>query len=279
MRRSSAYPWTFVESLIAGLRSRDMFADVAKYVMFIGQPRSGTSLIGSLLNAHRNMWVAQELNALRYVRRGYGRTQLYWLLYMKDREFNEKGRSWTGYDYEVPNQWQGRFEKLKVIGDKKAGLSSEQLGQEPELLTRLEHTIQVPIRMLHIVRNPFNVITTIHRKRSRTSLEHAADMFFARTQTNWRLMQEMPEMIFTIHLEQMIADPEKHLKQMCRFLDVPADPDYVSACSSILFEKPRQSQTDVTWPDSLVASVADRMQEFPFLTGYDRLEQAVARAA
>ena len=270
--RSSAYPWTFVESLIAGARSRAMFADVQKYVMFIGQPRSGTSLIGSLLNAHRNMWVAQELNALNYLRRGYGRNQLCWLLYMRDRDFNKRGRQWTGYDYEVAGQWQGRYEKLTVIGDKKAGLSSEQFGRQPELLTRLQDIVQVPIRMLHVIRNPFNVITTIHRKRRNTSLEQAADMFFGRTRTNWGLMQDHPEMILTMHLEQLIASPEKHLKQMCGFLDVPADEDYISACSELLFEKPRQSQTDVKWSKSMVDSVTDRIQEFPFLAGYDFLE-------
>ncbi|MFP6611228.1 MAG: hypothetical protein VB835_02870, partial [Pirellulales bacterium] len=70
MRRSSAFPWTYIESRIAGSRGRYLFDQLKTYVMFIGQPRSGTSLLGSILNAHRRMCVAQELNALRYVRRG-----------------------------------------------------------------------------------------------------------------------------------------------------------------------------------------------------------------
>ena len=122
MRRSSAYPWTYVESLVAGRASDSIFADVRTYLMFIGQPRSGTSLLGSLLNAHPYALVGHELNALRYVRRGYTRRQLFWLLLMKDREFARRGRNWTGYDYAVSGQWQGRFEKLLVIGDKKGGL-------------------------------------------------------------------------------------------------------------------------------------------------------------
>lgn len=271
MRRSSAYPWTYLESMVAGHRSRNMFSDIARYVMFIGQPRSGTSLVGSLLNAHPHMWIAQELNALRYVSRGYGRSQLYWLLYMKDREFGQRGRTWTGYDYAVPGQWQGRFEKLLVIGDKKAGLSSEQLGREPELLVRLQHLVMVPIRMFHIVRNPFNVITTIHRKRKRTTLRKAADMFFARCATNWTLMQQHPEMVLTVKLEELIAQPKHHLQQMCQFVALSADDAYLQACAAVLFSKPRQSQSAVRWDPSLVDCVQARMQKFPFLQGYEPL--------
>ena len=277
MHRSSAYPWTYVESLAAGHWNRQIFADVRTYVMFIGQPRSGTSLVGSLLNAHRHMCVAQELNALRYVRRGYGCRQLYWLLLMKDREFGRRGRSWTGYDYVVPDQWQGRFEKLLVIGDKKAGCSSEQLGTHPHLLDRLQRLVRVPLRIFHVVRNPFNVITTIHRKRSRTSLELALQMYFDRCSTNWRLMQRYPSQILTVRLEDLIAAPEQHLQQMCRFLDLEADDAYVQACAKILFHKPRQSQHSVVWPPHLIDSVRRQMEDFPFLVNTNRSSLVVRR--
>ena len=268
MRRSSVYPWTFVESWLASHWNQHVFADVRTYLMFIGQPRSGTSLVGSLLNAHRHALVAHELNALRYIRRGYGRQQLYWLLLQKDREFGRRGRNWTGYDYVVSEQWQGRFERLFVIGDKKAGCSSEQLGADSELLGRLQERLQVPLRILHVVRNPFNVITTIHRKRSRTSLELAVRMYFDRCRTNWRLMQRYPQQIWTFRLEDLIAAPEVHLRRICAFLDLESDSDYVRSCTEILFDKPRQSHAAITWPRALVDRVKREVESFPFLAGY-----------
>jgi len=45
--------------------------------MFVGYPRSGHSVIGSLLNAHPDMVVAHELNALRYVQAGFSRLREY----------------------------------------------------------------------------------------------------------------------------------------------------------------------------------------------------------
>jgi hypothetical protein len=236
--------------------------------MFIGQPRSGTTLIGSLLNAHRNMLVAQELNALKYVRRGYDRDQLFWLIHQNEKEFGAHGRRWTGYQYNVPSQWQGKWEKLLVIGDKKAGKSSEELARRSQLLERLERIVQLPVKVVHIVRNPFNVITTIHRKVPNTSLPEAAGMYFARCAVNWRLMQERPDQVFTFRLEQFIGDPGRHLRSLCDWLNLPAHDDYLNDCQRLVFAQPHQSRFDVDWPAELVKSVQERMCLYPFLGGY-----------
>lgn len=278
MRRSSVFPWTYLESLVGGWRERRDFADVEKYVMFIGQPRSGTSLIGSLLNAHPNIWIAQELNALRYVARGYGRAQLFWLLKRRDEEFSQGGRKWTGYDYSIEGQYQGRCQTLQVIGDKKAGLSSELLGRQPELMVRLRHLVRVPIRMFHIVRNPFNVITTIHRKRKRTTLPLAIKMYFNRCATNWQLMQDPECDIMTVRLEDLIADARPMLSEMCAFLGQDASKDYLDACADKLFCSPRQSQLAIEWPTAAVDEVTERMQQYPFLNEYQFAGQ-LAKAA
>ena len=43
------------------------FEKLQAYCMFIGYPRSGHSLVGSLLDAHPNIIIAHELNALQFV--------------------------------------------------------------------------------------------------------------------------------------------------------------------------------------------------------------------
>lgn len=268
MHRSSAFPWTFVESWLAGRRAAGLFEDVQTYAMFIGQPRSGTSLLGSLINAHRHACMSHELNALRYIQRGYGREQLFWLIKKRDEWFGKSGRNWTGYDYTVEGEWQGQHEKLLVIGDKKAARSTEMFRRHPNLLDKLQRAVQAPVRMIHLVRDPFNVIRTIHKKRTRTSLELAAKMFFGRCETNWRLMQQHGDMTLTIRLEKLIAAPQQHLNELCGFLGLDATGEYIRACSSVLFEKPRQSKTEITWPPELIAHIQRQIERFPFLEGY-----------
>jgi hypothetical protein len=268
MHRSSSNPWTYVESLIGGYRSRHLFEHVKAYVMFIGHPRSGSTLVSSLLNAHRNVCVANELNALRYVGRGYGRQQLFWLLRRKDLDFTRRGLTWTGYDYAVPNQWQGRFERLLVVGDKKAGVSTDMLGISPHLFERLERTLQVPIRVVHLLRNPFNVITSMYRREKRTTLRIAIERFFERCRVNGELMQHHLSRVHTIKLEELIASPQEELKSLCEFVGLSADLSYLDDCASILFEKPRQSRQDVCWPPELIDSVCDGIDRYSFLHGY-----------
>jgi hypothetical protein len=265
---TSASPLTFVESLIGGHWSAEAFQDVQQFVMFIGQPRTGSSLTGSLLNAHRNMLVSQELNVLKYLRRGYGRRQLLWLIRRNEQLFARRKRRWTGYQYSVPDQWQGRCEKMLVIGDKKAGKSTEELRRDAGLLSRLEQTIGVPVRIVHIVRNPYNVITTIYRKTPVDSLQEAARRFFARCETNWQLKQERGEQIKTLRLEDLIDQPQRHMGDLCRFLHVEPHTDYLEDCAKVIFSRPRQPKSNIAWPAELVQSVSERMKAFPFLDGY-----------
>ena len=52
---------------------RDDFAGIGSFLMFVGHPRSGHSLVGALIDAHPNAVVAHELDALKYVEAGFGR--------------------------------------------------------------------------------------------------------------------------------------------------------------------------------------------------------------
>jgi hypothetical protein len=83
------------------------FREVHTLLLFIGYPRSGHSLVGSLLNAHPNVVVAHELHALWYLDRGFSRDELFSLIWKRDRWFGRQGRRWTEFNYSVPGQWQG----------------------------------------------------------------------------------------------------------------------------------------------------------------------------
>src|SRR4051794_27905037 len=154
----------YLVSSYRGRKNRNLFDGVETYCMFIGYPRSGHSLIGSLLDAHPSAIIAHELDALKFVAAGFNKDQLYQLLLDNSRRFARKGRAWTGYTYGVPGQWQGRFDKLHVIGDKKGGRSTLQLAENPELLHRLRKTVATDIRFIHTIRNPYDNIATMHKR-------------------------------------------------------------------------------------------------------------------
>jgi hypothetical protein len=101
----------FPRSLYRGSRDRRMFEQIDACCLFIGYPRSGHSLIGSLIGAHPHAVIGHELDLLKYVYARFGRVQLCHLALESSRAFTEAGRRWSGHRYAVPGEWQGRFEE------------------------------------------------------------------------------------------------------------------------------------------------------------------------
>ena len=262
-------PWAFVSSAVDGYRNRELFDGVEAYCTFIGHARSGTSLVGSLLTAHPDMVIAHEFDALRYIRFRFTRNQVYSLLMEKDVRFTRAGLRQVkiGYEFEVPGAWQGRYRDLKVIGDKRGGASTRQLKERPYLLDRLRRTVGVPVRLVHLTRNPFDNISTIARRSSRT-LEEAVDRYFERCETVRQLREQLGDDVLHIRYEDFLSDAKDSLRRVCGFLGVDAEDDYLSACSAIVWSSSRRTRNDAGWTPDLVRSVEKRMGAFTFLAGY-----------
>ena len=238
------------------------------FCMFIGYPRSGHSLIGSLIDAHPNMIIAQELDALKYVKAGFNKEQIFYLLLENSQRFTEAGRNWNGYKYKVPNQWHGRFKQLKVIGDKKGGRSSIAFHRDPELFDRLKQTIPIKIKTIHITRNPFDNISTMSKTHA-PGLKEAIGMYFAMAQTISRvkgLIQS--EDFFEIRHEDFIEKPQESIRKLFGFLGEETADDFVNDCTSIIYTSPHKSRLESVWTDEFKSAVYEEIKKFPFLTGY-----------
>ncbi len=236
--------------------------------MFIGYPRSGHSLIGSLLDAHPNIIIAHELHALKYLFAGFKKNQIFYLLLKNSRDFTKAGRWWNGYSYIVPNQFQGRFKKLIIIGDKKGDRSAKILQTYPDLLKQFRNVININIRLLYVVRNPYDNITTIFKKQKK-GIKESIDYYFSLSETIASVKEQLnKDEFFELRHEAFIDNPKKLLKEICLFLGVEAPEDYLTDCESIVFKSPRITRGNLPWDDELVAKVKERMTEFSFLEGY-----------
>jgi hypothetical protein len=190
LKKKKKLPWP-LQSNLAHLASmgaskdlRHAFDGVESFCMFIGYSRSGHSLVAALLDAHPNIVMAHELRAVKYVDANFSRDELYYLLYQNTRI---RGHSWKrgkGYTYDVPNQWQGAFNKeINVIGDKHGEYTVNALASNPMLMDKLRKTVEVPIRFIHVVRNPFDNIATMALKEARNGspfdIQGTIDRYFS----------------------------------------------------------------------------------------------------
>jgi hypothetical protein len=259
----------YASSYVAARRYARLFDEVSAYTLFIGYPRSGYTLYGAVLNAHPDAVVCHELDALFYVARGMPREQLFALILKRERWFREERHSrWFSFDYTIPGQWQGRIRRLKVIGDKRGGASSVRLGQSPELIDRLRRTVQVPLRIVHIVRNPYDNISTMCL-RNGYGIDDASRAYLSRATTNQRVIEWCdPSEILTVRHEDFIAQPKEILSIITKFVGLESTDSYLEACASIVFNKPSRSRTRIDWSDDHITMLAERIQQVPFLGGY-----------
>lgn len=251
-----------------GLRDWRIYRHIQNYCMFLGYPRSGHSLVGALLDAHPNIAIANEADALGHMAAGFRRRQIYALLMMRAAEFAASGCQGRGYTYAVPNQWQGKVETLKSIGDKKGGLATQWLTQRPELLAQLRAEVRVPLKLIHVVRNPFDNIATMFTRKHRNSLEEAAEMYFSLCSTVSRTIDENSRDVITIRHEDVIADPKTELRSIVQFLGLDCTESYLRDCASIVFPSPKQTRNTVDWPAGLRSRVEHEMARHAFLQGY-----------
>lgn len=259
-------PYQFLSSLWHTTRDRQLFADVTTYVLFIGYPRSGHSLVGFLVDAHPNAIIASQTNVLRYLRHGFSPRQAFYCILENSRKVARIGREWRPYSYAVPHQWQGRFDRLRVIGDC-TGLS--RVRNNPSLLKTVQEKLPgIHLKLIHVIRNPYDNISTITRVR-RGELATSIQVYFSMCEVVTRIQRQVDAaMIYDLKHEDLIADPKSALQSLCGFLGLTAEPSYYEDCASIIFKSPRKTRKDMGWTPELVASVREQSSQFPFLRGY-----------
>ena len=257
----------YLLSLVGGFAQRALFRDLETFCGFIGYPRSGHTLIGSLLDAHPEAVLADELDAMRFLQAGFSRRQVFYLLLRNARAAAAGGRQRTGYHYRVPGQWQGRVKRLRVIGDKYGGVTETRLTFDPQLFESLAERLQLKIKFVHVLRNPYDIISTVHL-RQRHTLDAAVERFFRLCQSVAYIKSKMPDDVFDLRHEAFLVEPKTVLSELCAFFRLATTEEYLDACASIVFRSPHQSRRDIVWPDGLIEAIAQRMAGFEFLAGY-----------
>ena len=247
---------------------RRAISQVRTYALFVGYPRTGHTLVAALLDAHPNMLFANGLDVARYVEAGFDFRGLCALTIWNSLRFTKKGRRSNGYDYSVPGGWHGRWEQLRVLGDKSGDLFSERLVHAPGLADQTLAFFGDRLRVIHVVRNPFDVIATMARRAGGT-LEDSTDEFLPLCEANRAVRARVPaQRWFDLRLEDLIARPGENLAALCGFLGETASPEYVQACSGLLFESTRRSREAASWSVPLVDMLSARIRAYPWFDGY-----------
>lgn len=247
----------------AWLGRRTDLRSLRSFLLFVGNPRSGTTLVRSLLDAHPQAAVGHEVNILRHLERREGWRTLAGRL-LDSRERFARNPVWTGYSYRVSGI-RGK-EALRVLGDKKAARTATLLREDPARLDRLAGAVPVPLRLLHCVRHPLDTVAARVRGNGKP-VEWNLEVCFDLEETAAAACQRYPS--FRLRLEDLVADPSGRLRALAEFLELDPDEDWLAACRELVFERPRRARDEIAWTPSLLARARERAARVPHLAGYE----------
>lgn len=271
--------------------------DVQKFVFFIGYPRSGHSIVGSLMDAHPNMLIAHEYNLFRqwdknphkHLKREYLYNSLYRNSVQSSVSLRSTAKSLKGYTLGIDYRWQANFTRLAVIGDKSGAVTAQMFQSYHqrfmEILRQMKQTVEVPIRVIHVVRNPYDIISTrlLYADGERKSklpateerrhcndygLSYHANRTFSLVRSVGRFIDEANLTVLEVHHADLVRRPRKTVSMICRFLNLPCPDDYLEACEKKVYSEPPRTRLLVNWPDKMVEEVYQLAKPYRFLWRY-----------
>jgi pimeloyl-ACP methyl ester carboxylesterase len=237
------------------------------FVLIVGNARSGSTLLGAALDGHPRAIVANEMGDSMSLWKGHSRDEVLARVVQHAAHNATTERASAGYRYQIGPPPERKRDVL-VAGDKTWNPTLLLLHGNPGLLSSLEERLAVPVRLVYVIRNPFDVIATMHR-RSGLSIRDRIRWYFMHCEAAEAMRERLPaDRFLESHHATLLADAAGELGQVGRFLGLPHDGAHVAAVQSLLFEQPRRTADALAWSPAEIGEIADRIGDFPCLARY-----------
>jgi len=144
------------------------------------------------------------------------------------------------------------------------------------LLNIMEQRVGLPVKYIHVYRNPFDNITTwarggnlVKKPVTEKDLELIISKYFATAEMIYHLKKDSKIEIIDIKHEDFIKHPKELLEFLVNKIGLETNEDYLESCGKIVFESPKKTRHSVDWPEHLVNLVMLNMSKYPWLEDYN----------
>jgi hypothetical protein len=261
------------------------YPELSSFIAFVGYSRSGGSIVAALLDAHPNLVVAHELpvfvpdeigeptDELKY-EDGYALIKHLLRWARRDARQGRKGQRVDANgniyysSYEVTDGWQGRYDVLMAAGTKNAvesTFAAKSFGGAP--FHALSEQVGLPLRFIHVIRNPYDNIATMARIHGDRALVR-----YEKRLQGVRRLKDAGFDILDIHLDDVVEDPRREVLRMCEFFGVPTYEDHLDGCAKAVADRPSRSGAGVEWSESDRRHVKRLIGTYEWLARYPILE-------
>ena len=243
------------------------FDRLTSFVLVVGNARSGSTLLGSILDAHPHVIVANETAASGNFWRGLDRAAILEEIVANSRRNQESGRVSEGYRYLINPQAKNEAD-IRVMGDKVWNPATLLLHGDFALLNRLEGLLGTPVRIIHAIRNPFDVIATMHG-RSGAPVRDRMLWYFMHCDAVLAIRAKWDASRYLdFHHESLFEEPDRVIAGFCEFIGVVMYAYHLAACRALLFEQPRQTRFKLNWEAGMVREIVERIKAYDYLGRY-----------
>lgn len=285
---------------------RKVVEAVERFVFFLGWPRSGHSIVASMMDAHPEMIIAQHfllfkehpnvaskqllLNRNKRLVKTKFFSELYHDSHYSANHYRKSAIK--GYNLSVDTHWQGAFNKLRVIGAREAGYVSSRYSEDPLLLGLyyqiLVDKLGIPVHVLLVVRNPYDMIATsllynassVCKRKVCASKDHPyndsqrlmqqAELIFQDAAAVEEMIRDNHLNVLEIHHEDHIKDPVRTMQQICEFLEVECPEDFLRECERKTFKVVSNARETVVWTKEVLDFVERKISRHSFFSRYSR---------
>lgn len=270
IRNLGRLPADWLKSRKFARQHTELFEQQRSFVFFVGYSRSGHSAVAAILDAHPEAVIADELGVLRYLHAGFSREQIQALCYLNSQASALTGRRSGSYRYPVREEWQGRHQSLRLLGDKQAEGETLRLDARPRLLKQLRRKMGARLKIIHMTRNPFdNVASMARHAGGQNKLTDSIERYFSLCEAleSIRNQAESGE-FYEIRHESMLANPANSIMDLLQFLELPVPEGFIESCCELLLPHPNRSRHNLEWSSLQRQRVEAGIAKHRFLAGY-----------
>tara|TARA_B100001079_G_C16386935_1_gene504848 strand:+ start:313 stop:1314 length:1002 start_codon:yes stop_codon:yes gene_type:complete len=281
------------------IENRRQLEQVKTLVQFAGFPRSGHSLVGSLIDAHPSARVAHELDIMGLLARRMPMTSILALIDEAAQMFTRNGRHWNGYCYYVDGAGHDSALPPTVLGDKKGDMAVRRVADQPALMGRLNRHAGLARKWICVMRNPFDNIATMSlrasREYDRLRAESASGEEFSHMLGAAQARGDLPrepltreideyerlcravEQIqnktsasdwFELSHESFSLAPAESIEAVYSFLDLDSDAEQIQRAASLVHKSTNKSRDRLSWSRENIDRVNALIRRYSFLHRY-----------
>lgn len=223
------------------------YKTLRNYVLFVGCQRSGHNLVAQLIDAHPDAIVAYNLSPLDLIEQGVERVPFFKQLLVDARDHIIEQKRLGDQGKWIRDSWQGRHRFIRTIGGPRGTLTASKIAKKPEVLDRLEEVVELPLRVIHVIRNPYDNAAALNLN-NYMPLQQAAQICITGIKAVQKVREEFDsEEILEVKYEHLLSRPRDTLQRVCRLLRLEPEAEYLETCEKYI-EKPSKRRRDqVQW--------------------------------